>query len=550
MPLQSDSSDFSDGGFDTFTEADYARIDAASNVASSSDSTTPQGRPKVEIAVEDDDVLPVAPEDTRSMYERFRPYQRLSVSDLVGPAWCEQQFEYGLSQMRSKPLGHRPASFVSRNGKEISVKKDVAAVNNKVQKRGTFIHKQLEQELHTKVPVQVTTDEERWGLRFVNMLSSIQFLLTRGRAREMPVFGFVQGHIVTGIIDELKRETTGSPDGSKRLRSPASTPRKCKKRRQVFKSSEGQSLITNFASSSDDKFIDLTVDEEAKTEGPTTPRIYQHTLRLIDTKTRRSDSLPSDEDTLSSRLQLMLYHRLLSSLISTETPFDFTRFWEQANVDPAWRFSERFLTQTGSLLGTSHPAFTCLDDLTTLWRNTTSKLDIPGIDPCLQLIYCRQEPKEDITSAGLLPDPSISQLLPGMLNRIFDLGTEEESAELLWALQESQLMHLNNISGKGGSNDAIPPLFEPSASTSKVDDLYRVIGTKEFKLDDDFLDDYLTSVLDWWMGRRPPRGVSETQTRRCNSCEYISGCEWRDAKASEIKVQAAERRAKLVSPLP
>ncbi len=229
----------------------------------------------------------------------------------------------------------------------------------------------------------------------------------------------------------------------------------------------------------------------------------------------------------------MLYHRLLSSLISTETPFDFTRFWEQINVDPARQFSESFLTQAGSSLGTS-PAFTCLDDLTTLWRNTTSKLDIPGIDPCLQLIYLRQEPlkpKEDITSAGPLPDPSISQLLSGTLNGIFDLGAEEGSAELLWALQESKLMYLNNISGKGGSNgavslvsinylfelfpklDAIPPLFEPSASTSKVAD--HRIGTKEFNLDDDFLDDYLTSVLDWWMGRRRPRGVSETQTRRC-----------------------------------
>ncbi len=78
----------------------------------------------------------------------------------------------------------------------------------------------------------------------------------------------------------------------------------------------------------------------------------------------------------------------------------------------------------------------------------------------------------------------------------------------LWYLQ---IIYLNIFP----KLDAIPPLFEPSASTSKVVDLYRVIGTKEFNLDDDFLDDYLTSVLDWWMGRRAPRGVSETQTRRC-----------------------------------
>lgn len=546
MLLRSDSSEFSDGGFDNFTEADYALIDAASNIASSSE-TTPKGSPKVEIVVEDDDVLPEAQEDTRSMYERYRRYQRLSVSDLVAPAWCEVQFEYGLLQKRSRRLEHRPASFVSRNGKLMSVKKDVAAVNDEVQKRGTFVHKELERELNPEqVRVQTATDEESWGLRIVNMLSLIRTLLAQGRTREMPVFGFVQGILVTGIIDELIRDGPGSPDGPKRLRSPPSTPRKRKKRRQIFKPSEGQSLITDFVSSSDYIFIDLTVDEETKTEGPTIPPFYEHTLRLVDTKTRRSESLPSDEDALSSRLQLMLYHRLLSSLISTETPFDFTRLWEQTNVDPTSQFSERFLTQI-SLLGISHPAVTCLDDLTTLWRNITSKLDIPGIDPCLQLIYRHQQALEptDITSAGPLLDPSISQLLPGTLNQMLDLGTEEVSAELLWALQLSQLEHLNVISGKGGSNDV-----EPSASTSKGDKRFRTIGIKEFNLDDELLDSHLTNVLDWWMGRRPPRGVSETQTRRCNSCEYMYGCEWRKQKASEIRDRAAERRAKSVPPLP
>ncbi|KAK0481838.1 exonuclease V [Armillaria novae-zelandiae] len=528
MLLRSNSSDFSDGGFGSFTEADYALIDAASNAASSSE-TTPKGGPKIEIVVEDDDVLPEAQEDTRSMYERFRQYQRLSVSDLVGPAWCEVQFEYGLLQKRSRRLAHRPVSFVSRNGKVMSVKKDVAAVNDEVQRRGTFVHKELERELNPeKVPVQANTNEENWGLRIVNMLSSIHTLLAVGSAREMPVFGFVQGIVVTGIIDELIRDNTESPHGPKRHRSPASTPRKCQKRRQVFKPSEGQSLITNFVSSSDYIFIDLTADEEIETEGPKNPRFHQHTLRLIDTKTRRSESLPSDEDALSSRLQLMLYHRLLSSLISTETPFDFTRLWEQTNVDPALQLSESFLAQ----FGISPYAFTCLDDLTALWRNTTLKLDIPGIDPCLQLIYRAQQsltPKEDITSAGPLLDPSISQFLSGTLNQMLDLGTEEVTAELLWALQQSQLMHLNNLSGKGGSN-------EPSAS--KVVDRYKTIGIKEFNLNDECLDSYLASVLDWWMGRRPPRGVSETQTRRCNSCEYMSDCEWRKKRASEIQDRA------------
>ncbi|KAK0208639.1 exonuclease V [Desarmillaria ectypa] len=390
------------------------------------------------------------------------------------------------------------------------------------------------------------------------IMVGVTTILTSDMKREMPVFGFVQGHIVTGVIDELIREFSGSPDSPKRLRSLMSTPRKCKKRCQVSKPSEGQSLITSFASTSGYNFIDLTADEETKTEDPATPRCYQHTLRLIDTKTRRSNSLPSDEDALASRLQLMLYHRLLSSLISSGTPFDFTRLWDQTNVDPALPFSERFLTQTGSLPGTPHPAFTCLDDLTILWRNTILELDIPSIDPCLQLIYRHQhplKPKEDITVISPPLDPSTSQSLSSPFKKtfdFFDIDTEEESVELLLTLQESWLMQLKNVSGKGGSNDIVPPSLEASASasTSKVVDPSEIIDTKEFNLDDDLLNSYLTNVLDWWMGRRRPIGVSVTQTRRCNSCEYMSDCEWRAEKASEIKVQTAERRAKSVSPLP
>ena len=43
----------------------------------------------------------------------------------------------------------------------------------------------------------------------------------------------------------------------------------------------------------------------------------------------------------------------------------------------------------------------------------------------------------------------------------------------------------------------------------------KIIGTKEFDLDDGLLDDYLESVLAWWYGKRPPQGVDVDLTRRC-----------------------------------
>jgi exonuclease V len=70
-----------------------------------------------------------------------------------------------------------------------------------------------------------------------------------------------------------------------------------------------------------------------------------HELSLTDTKTRRFNSLPSDDDALSSRMQLILYRHLLSSLLSPT--FSFSAFWEKIGVDPFVQFSDEFLLKAG-----------------------------------------------------------------------------------------------------------------------------------------------------------------------------------------------------------
>lgn len=65
-------------------------------------------------------------------------------------------------------------------------------------------------------------------------------------------------------------------------------------------------------------------------------------LRIVDYKTRRSLNIPLDEDSLSSRLQLMMYHRMLSSLLEPEA-FDFDLLWSRLNLDPTKLFSTQFL---------------------------------------------------------------------------------------------------------------------------------------------------------------------------------------------------------------
>jgi hypothetical protein len=65
-----------------------------------------------------------------------------------------------------------------------------------------------------------------------------------------------------------------------------------------------------------------------------------------------------------------------------------------------------------------------------------------------------------------------------------------------------------------------PPLKDriPTNEASidlKDDNSSNIIGTKEFTVDESFLDTYLVDILQWWHGDRKPRGVPLERSRRC-----------------------------------
>ncbi len=79
--------EFSDGGFGTLTEQDFEILDAAAAVSlSSSSSKADLATPEVQITYDSDD-LPDMKIPERSPFQRFRKSKRLSVTDLVSPAW-------------------------------------------------------------------------------------------------------------------------------------------------------------------------------------------------------------------------------------------------------------------------------------------------------------------------------------------------------------------------------------------------------------------------------------------------------------------------------
>ncbi|BFZ58168.1 hypothetical protein PYCC9005_005229 [Savitreella phatthalungensis] len=117
----------------------------------------------------------------KAPFERFRRQDRLSVTDVVSPLWCEAQFQYAL-----EATGRRRRT--------------------EAMKVGSRIHDELEREIHLPVVIERSEEieEERWGLILLNGIIRCDELLRTGVTRELSVWGRVRGTRVTGKIDELR----------------------------------------------------------------------------------------------------------------------------------------------------------------------------------------------------------------------------------------------------------------------------------------------------------------------------------------------------------
>ncbi|KAF7307593.1 hypothetical protein MIND_00554300 [Mycena indigotica] len=455
--------------FGTLNDADFATLDAlcAEAIADNASAAMPS------ISIEIESATSTADSQTSnsrtSPMARYRRQGTLSVTDITSLAWCEVQLDYGLQQKRSRRLADRPRSFRSeRTGKEIVVQQQVAARNEQTTNRGRFIHKELEMELKAEeVQIRITSEEERWGLRILNFITSLSSLQAENCVREIPIFGLIEGIAVVGIADELRIEKDGNIS----------------------------------------------------------------TIHLIDTKTRRTDSLPPEEDTVPTKIQLMLYHRLLGILLDPSQQFDYLAFWNQLSLDPGRLFSEVFKAQMRPILGTIEALPSCLADLCMLLDLRVADMRLPPLNHDLTVIYRSQRkypaplrPSNTLVVHGESEEEELARAI------LMSIASEAESAqmaqfqeELQKALRSCQLEH-------GRSS-----LQSPTASA--------VIGTKRFPMDEVRLEEYLHSAIQWWTGHRRARGVTEAQTSRCFSCEYVDGCEWRELKANEkLKLAEARRR--------
>ncbi|KAG6899576.1 hypothetical protein C0993_009047 [Termitomyces sp. T159_Od127] len=508
MSTASPTSDdeFSAYNFSEFTEEDLQRIDA--DVARIS-----QGGPQITIQVEAPQAggstimshtLDVSKSrgngkqranlDSLSPMVRYRQHGVLSVMDLASLAWCEVQFDYGLRQRRHMPIAQRPQSFISAQGKEISVSKKVAAKNDVRTKQGAALHKVLEREVKAEeMPVEISSKEEQWALRLVNMLASLHGILLEGYTvsqycirlctldegfkREVPVFGILQGEVVVGIIDEVVLKTESPTTPQKR---PSSSPprSKSKKSRRSSPSSCSQHLVTEYfmnitptvppvqvvlmpPTPPESGITKLLTSEKSS---PTLTSPPGRLLHLLDTKTRGTNSLPADRDTLPSRIQLMIYHRLLRELTSLSPPFDFAAMWQRVGADPVKTLSTKFLKQAGLLEETDTRNTSCLNDLSNVYVEMVQKLDIAGVDTKLELVYrSRQSNKNQRTNGRHSKKRSISpvvsqeerDLAKAIEASLIDVRASEEPA--VQVNSGDNTSQLNPVKSVDAPSDAVTP---------------------------------------------------------------------------------------------
>ena len=298
--------------------------------------------------------------DTRSPLLRFRtaPMKARSVTDLVSPSWCELQYWYTLTKHGRKR--RTPAM-----------------------RQGSAVHQRLEDEVHTKVPVDVTTKEDAWGLRLWNVIQGLRTLTETGQTRELEVWGMVDGLFVNGVIDEL---SWTCPDPALQMEEDVKHGRTGNPADQT------------------------TLDDFLKTAGEQSSaprRIY-----ITDVKTRGSKTMPKGASFRPTFLQLMLYHRLLSDLACNRVAGEdlFQRYGLRGQAT----FSDSFISQIGSLQEEgerdSLEVLTAHNSLAQLWTlmmqqmQQTFRAGAHSISTVLQAEYRRAEDGRIVGSRSCVYD--------------------------------------------------------------------------------------------------------------------------------------------------
>jgi len=170
-----------------------------------------------------------------------------------------------------------------------------------------------------------------------------------------------------------------------------------------------QSIIENGSKGSSE--VDSKQTSLTSFFSPTKPRHVilkrTHKIKISDSKTRASGTLPRESDTTAGQLQVMLYKELFDAMIQPDdsdstasgsnVTMSFERVFNHLGLDPTVPFSEAFIKQsrpivTGNMLQFDTGSARNLGDMVEVWRKYVEALSLGAggkSEDQLELVYRR-----------------------------------------------------------------------------------------------------------------------------------------------------------------
>lgn len=346
-------------------------------------------------------------------------------------------------------------------------------------RQGSAVHKILEDQVHRTVAVDIISKEDAWGLRIWNIIQGLKTLRDTGMTRELEIWGVIDGLVVNGVIDEL---STICPD------------------RELEQAEEKRTITKETPATDQTTITDFLGPSALENKGTDTIRnhhsllIKKPKIYLTDVKTRGAKVLPKGASFRPTLMQLMLYHRLLSSLATNKV--DPNTLFNRYALDPEAPFSDAFIAQIGNLHQSEFP------------DASSSLFEEESHDPT--------DSSQDSTTI-LLNHNSLRQL---------------------WTLMISNFAH----TFPQGATSIGRVLKAEYRSQSDGE----LIGAKSFLYDEAMLQEYLEEEMKWWRGERAAQGVCVEEAYKCGSCDFAPECSWRKNKIEESTGRMRERLRSVV----
>lgn len=348
--------------------------------------------------------------------------------------------------------------------------------------RGSEVHKILEEQVHTTVPVDVQTKEDTWGLKIWNVIQGLRTLRVTGMTRELEIWGVIDGQIVNGIVDELSYTCTDPELEDTMNRWEKQSKKELPPDQTTIGQFFGGNTLERRVATLESKVGLLQADVDVLKEPHAGKKIY-----LTDVKTRASPKLPNAIAMRGTHMQLSIYRELLASMASNAV--DASTVFERYKLSPTRPFSDGLIAQLANL-----------------------DFNFEG---------SQEDSQEAMMSSEA---DTVSTLLA------------HNSLRLLWELM---ILEFQMTMPTGGAS--ISKVLKVEFRSSKDGG---IVGVKTFPFRDEVLDGYIKDVMSWWRGKRAAKGVEVEEAFKCGTCEFAESCEWRKSRVELAVKSSRAARAK------